>query len=178
VKKAINWLLVFCLGALVFLPIPGVPASSETTGMREHTLSQNVVVKLPVTMQVSEGTINDREQLLYSAYLNDQGTLRGYVQIWQLDNVEEFLKNSKEMSSYDFYSYSLKPIEVGELNGLLNIWGASFGGASRISGKEYWLKKSGSTEVLRIAFLTSNPAFSDDQLSTMSKIMASLRWLE
>jgi hypothetical protein len=130
-------------------------------------------------MQLSENPLREREQLFYSVYLNDDElSLRGYIQVWQLNDVEIFLANSKETSPFDFYSYSVKPITSGKYVGLVHEWGASFGTLSKISGKEYWLKaeSSRSSEVLRIAFLTSNLTLSNEQLQVINQILASLRW--
>lgn len=176
-KKVVYLTLILSLSLLIFLPVPGILAGSQTPKMIEHTLNQNIYGQLPPSMRVSENPLGERRQLLYSAYINDDELLlRGYIQVWQLEDVEQFLTNSKEMSSYDFYSYTLNKITVGNLSGLLNAWGASFGELSKISGMEYWLRKSGSSEVLRIAFLTSDVTFSAEQLKMISYILASLRW--
>lgn len=176
-KKKLRMAIILILSLFVFLPAPGLFAGVSTPKMIEHTLNQNLYVQLPSTMQVFENPLGERRQLLYSAYMNDEELLlRGYIQVWQLDDVEKFLTDSKEMSTYDFYSYTLNKITVGNLNGLLNAWGASFGELSKISGKEYWLRKSGSSEVLRIAFLTSDVAFSDLQVKMISQMLASSRW--
>lgn len=175
-KKTLRMALILVLSLFVFLPGPGLFAGA-TTPKIEHTLNQNLHVQLPPSMQVFENPLGERKQLLYSAYMNDDNLLlRGYIQVWQLDDVEKFLTDSKEMSSYSFYSYTLNKITVGNLDGLLNAWGASFGEQSKISGKEYWLRKSGSSEVLRIEFLTSDVTFSDLQVKMISQILASLRW--
>lgn len=176
-KRTIRMVFILVLSLLVLLPTPGLFADATTPKMIDHTLNQNLKVQLSPFMQVFENPLGDRKQLLYSAYVDDGVLLlRGYIQVWQLDDVEKFLTDSKEMSSYDFYSYALNKITVGNLSGHLNAWGASFGELSKISGKEYWLRKSGSSEVLRIAFLTSDVAFSDLQVKMISQILASIRW--
>ena len=178
-KKAIYLALILFLSVFIFLPIPDFFAGSHTSSMIEHTLNQKIQVQLPPSMQVSENPVGERRQLLYSVSLNDDTLLlRGYIQIWQLEDVEKFLTKGKEMSSYDFYSYTLNNVTVGNFNGLLNAWGASFGVHTKISGKEFWLRKSSSSKVLRIAFLTSNATFSEAQLKIMSPILASVRWDE
>jgi hypothetical protein len=176
-KKASKWCILLLLCTAIFIPVPGLSVSGNTAKMNVHNLRHGIQVQLPSTMQVSENLLGEREKLLYSVNLNDEVLLlRGYIQIWQIEDVEKFLVTSKSMSSYEFYSYSLNQITIGSLTGLLNAWGASFGDQSKIAGKEYWLKKSGSTEVLRVAFLTNNASFSEDQVRMMTLFLSSLTW--
>lgn len=176
-KKAICLALMLCLGILIFLPFQDIFADSHTSKMIEHTLNQNVFVRLPASMEIMENPLGDRNQLLYSVSMNDEDLLlRGYIQVWQLEDVEKFLSNNREISSYDFYSYSLNKVTVGNLSGQLNAWGASFGELTKISGKEYWLRNPDSSEVLRVAFLTSKSTFSKDQDLIVNQILSTLRW--
>lgn len=176
-KKTIYIGIVLILTLFVFLPAPELFAGATTPKMIEHTMNKNLHMQLPPSMQVFENPLGERQQLLHSAYLNDdEFSLRGYLQVWQINDVERFLKESKEMSTFDFYSYALNKITVGNLSGHLNVWGASFGELYKMSGKEYWLRKSGSSEVLRIAFVTSDLNFSDMQIKMISQILSSLRW--
>ncbi len=176
-KKAICLALMLSLSILIFLPFQDIFAGSPTSKMIEHTLKQNISVQLPASMQIMENPLGDRNQLLYSVYMNDEDLLlRGYIQVWQLEDVEKFLRNNKDMSTYDFYSYSLNKVTVGNLSGEINAWGASFGELTKISGKEYWLRNSDSSEVLRLAFLTSKSTFSKEQDLIVNQILSTLRW--
>jgi hypothetical protein len=132
---------------------------------------------MPSSLKIAEESIIKPCELQYSAYFDDDKKLfRGYIQLWRLNDTEKFLAKSKEMSSYDFSSYTLAPVTVGTLNGILSIWSASFGKSSMISGQEYWLNKPDSNEVLRISFLTSNDTFKKEQAIMINQILNSIRW--
>jgi hypothetical protein len=174
-KKIIVIAFAFCL--FIFLPVPSQFVSNQASVMREQYLKLGIDIQLPSTMQFVENPLHEREQLLYSLYLNDNElSLRGYLQVWELEDIEKFLADSKKQSPFDFNYYSTTPIELTNLSGLENEWGASFGNNIKISGKEYWLKKAGSSEVLRIAFLTSKASFSEEQVGITNRILHSLIW--
>ncbi|KGK91797.1 hypothetical protein DP73_01855 [Desulfosporosinus sp. HMP52] len=143
----------------------------------KHNLNNQLVVDLSESTKVMETPIIESGQLLYSAYLNDQTILiRGYIQIWNLDDLENFLVNSKRISTFDFHSYSLQPIKIANDKGYLTEWTASFGESYRISGLEYWLKKSDTSGVLRISFFTDTTSFSKEQMGYIEKIINSIIW--
>jgi hypothetical protein len=177
VKKVVNLVLLLSLSILVFLPVQGIFVGSYNQKMIEHTLKENIIIQLPPSMQITENPLGERSQLSYSVFINDENLmLRGYIQIWQLDDIEKFLRNNKEMSSYNFYSYTLNNVTIGNLSGQINAWGASFGELTKISGKEYFLRKSETSKILRIAFLTSSATFSKEQDILVNKILSTLRW--
>lgn len=61
-------------------------------------------------------------------YFDDKKLLfRGYIQLWKIDNIESFLVTSKNLSTFDFRSFTFKKVVVGPLEGILNEWTASFG---------------------------------------------------
>jgi len=151
--------------------------NNDNSKVIKHTFNNQLLVQLPHSTKVMETPIIERGQLLYSVYLDDQTLLiRGYVQIWNLDDLQNYLVNSKRISTFDFQSYSLKPIKVTNLNGYLTEWTASFGDSYRISGMEYWLKKSTTGEILRISFFTDTTSFSKEQLEYINKIISSINW--
>lgn len=74
----------------------------------KHNLNNQLVGNLSESTKVKETPIIESGQLLYSVYLNDQTILiRGYIQIWNLDDLENYLVNSERISTFDFNSYSL-----------------------------------------------------------------------
>ncbi|SDH32295.1 hypothetical protein [Desulfosporosinus hippei] len=168
--------LGFCLALIMRNPILSVNSYINTKVLK-HNLNNQLVLNLSESTKVMETPIIERGQLLYSVYLNDQTILiRGYIQIWNLDDLENYLVNSKRISTFDFHSYSLKPIKIANENGCLTEWTASFGESYRISGVEYWLKKSDTSGVLRISFFTDTTSFSKDQMSYIDKIINSITW--
>ena len=173
-KRSLPWGILLILILLVFYPQHSQFASTIIPKMNSHLFNKEIHLELPTTMQVVENWVEDREQLHFSAYINDEHyALRGYIQIWQISELEDYLHKSKEMSTFDFYTYSLNATQVNELQGFVNIWGASFGQLTRISGKEYWLNTP-NHKVVRIAFLTNDTNFNEEQLKIIGHILSSL----
>ena len=169
-------LLGFCLSLIMRYPFLSVNSYINTKVLK-HNFNNQLVVNLSQSTKVVETPIIESGQLLYSVYLNDQTILiRGYIQIWNLDDLENYLINSKRISTFDFHSYSLKPIKIANDNGYLTEWTASFGDSYRISGLEYWLKKSDTSRVLRISFFTDATSFSKEQMGYIDKIINSITW--
>ncbi|MEL1135944.1 hypothetical protein AAC978_12235 [Desulfitobacterium sp. THU1] len=175
-KKIILWGILLVVAYLIFYPQHSQFTDTTLPKMNPHQFNQELHIQLPSTSQIVENGMEDRDQLQFSATLNDEYyALRGYIQIWQLRDLEGYLQKSKEMSAFDFYTYSLNNIEINTLPGVLTIWGASFGEFVKISGKEYWLKTP-NQKIIRIAFLTSATHFNEDQLKVMGYILSSLTW--
>lgn len=162
----------------VIMPDPLLTVNSRnSTKVLNHSFKNQLVATIPQTTKVIETPINEKGQLQYSLYLDDQTVLiRGYIQLWNLDDLENYLVNSQRISTFDFQSYSLKPINLAKNQGYITEWTASFGDNYRISGVEYWLRKSDTSKVLRISFLTDTTAFSKEQLDYIDKIISSINW--
>ena len=176
-RKYIILTLILGLFLLAFRPVPWLTVSSHNSNIIEHTFNNRLFVQLPQSTKVIENHFSDKGQLSYGVYLNDEDLLfRGYIQLWQLPELEKFLINSRRISTFDFKSYSLEPIVIGNHDGFINEWAASFGDIYNISGKEYWLKKADSPEVLRISFFTDATSFSEEQLQQVDKTVGSIRW--
>jgi len=97
------------------------------------------------------------------------------MQIWQIKDLNNFLVQTKEQSTFDFYTYSLNPIKIGKFQGILNLWGASMGEQSTISAKEYWLQLPKEGQFLRLAFLTNKPVFPEEHNKIIAKVLSSIR---
>lgn len=173
-KNIISCGAVLLIISLIFFPMPNRFAATLAGKMVPHVLDRQIHLRLPMTMRISENSVEDQGQLQYSAYLNDEySSISGYIQIWELSDLNNYLRYSKAISTFDFFTYTLNDYQRGDHKGILNIWGASFG-ESKISGKEYWLKLSDS-KVIRIAFLTNQINFSDGQLQIINSIISSLK---
>ena len=167
--------LGICLSIILSNPLLSV--YSNNSNVINDTFNNQLTLKLPRSTRVIESENIERGQLLDSVYLDDQTLLiRGYVQIWNLDDLENYLVNSQRISTFDFSSYVLKPTKVANFNGFLTEWTASFGESYRITGMEYWLKKPDKSEVLRISFFSDSTSFSKEQLEYTNKIINSIEW--
>lgn len=168
--------LGFCLSLIMSDPLLSVNSYNNSKVLK-HSLNNQLVAHLPQSTKVMETPIIETGQLMYSVYLDDQTVLiRGYMQIWNLDDLGNYLVNSKRISTFDFRSYSLNPIKITNDNGYVTEWTASFGDSYRISGVEYWLKKLDTSKVLRISFLTDSTSFSKEQIDYIDKIISSINW--
>lgn len=178
VRKTFIFTGAFLLLYLIFYPFPLLTQTMASSNQIKFTILQEeskVELKLPFSMQVRESPFHERELLQYSAYLNDEvNSLRGYIQTWQIEDLNQFLRQSKDQSTFDFYSYSLSSISVGKFQGVLNIWGASFGDLSTISAKEYWLQLSEKDKFLRLVFLTNKSVFTEEQNKLIAMILSSI----
>ena len=169
--------LGICLS--IILSNPSLSVYSDNSNVINDTFNNQLTLKLPRSTKAIESNIIERGQLLYSVYLNDQTLLiRGYIQLWTLDDLENYLVHSQRISTFDFSSYTLKPTKVANFNGYLTEWTATFGESYRISGMEYWLKKSNTSDVLRISFFTDTTSFSKEQLEYTDKIISSINWIK
>ncbi len=176
-KKYILIAMIFALYFLVLNPIPSLVMSNMNSNPQKYTIGDNLTIKLPPTSKVTEDYFGDRSELLLSYYFQDENHLfRGYVQLWQLNDLEHFLVRSRSHSTFDFISHSLKPFQVVGLNGFIDKWTASFGDLLYISGIEYWLKEPKDTKILRISFFTDKTSFSDTQLQEVDNILSSILW--
>lgn len=144
--------------------------------MVDHRLN-DVLFKLPETTKILRIPIGDQSDVAASLSFADRMlAIRGYVQLWRIDNLERFLAASRYHSTFSFTSYNLERIRVANFTGFLMKWTATFGDFHYISGKEYWLKKDISSNVLRISFFIDEPAFSATQQNIVNQIIRSVQW--
>lgn len=170
-------IIILGLYFIAALPVSLPSVSDQNSKIIEHTFNNRLSVQLPHSTKVIQNQLSDKGQLLYSVYLNNEELLfRGYIQLWRIDDLENFLITSSKNSTFDFKSYSLKPIAAANHNGFIDEWTASFGDLYSISGKEHWLRKKDSSEVLRISFFTDATSFSNEQRQQIGKILDSVRW--
>jgi len=115
------------------------------------------------------------EDMLLNIYFTDNKLkYRGYIQLWLLDDVEQFLENSKAKSSYDFISFSRIKVELHNYTGYQEEWTADFDGTF-ISAKEYWLEIKKPGEAVRISFFSDTAEFPEQLNKIMNQVINSLR---
>ncbi|UWG95603.1 hypothetical protein LPY66_11805 [Dehalobacter sp. DCM] len=176
-KKHILIAALLAFYFLVLNPVPSVVMVTMNSKTQAYHLGDNLSVILPPTTQIKEDDYDDKTEVLLSHYFHDEKYLiRGYIQLWQINDLEQFLVASRANSSYDFQAYSLSKTSVYRLSGYIDQWTASFGDRLSISGKEYWLKKQADTQVLRISFFTDATSFSEVQLQGINQILSTIHW--
>ena len=178
VKKFFGFICTILILFLIFYPLPLLTPTLASSDQKliTHLVGGTVLLDLPLSMEVRENPLQEGELLQYSAFFRDEGiSLQGYMQIWQIKDLNNFLVQTKEQSTFDFYTYSLNPIKIGKFQGILNLWGASMGEQSTISAKEYWLQLPKEGQFLRLAFLTNKPVFPEEHNKIIAKVLSSIR---
>lgn len=213
-KKQFLLGIILCIGICLSLILfnSSLSVYGTNSNVIKRTFNNQLTLQLPHSTRAIESKIIEHGELLYSVYLDDQTLLiRGYIQLWNLGDLEKYLVDSQRISTFDFRSYTLKPIKVANLRGYLTEWTASFGESYKLSGMEYWLKKtwlapslqapaealvalmpeesiqpkvilsdsikkSATSDVLRISFFTDTTSFSKEQIEYIDKIISSVIW--
>jgi len=99
---------------------------------------------------------------------------RGYIQIWAITDLKNFLADSKARSPFNFTYYSLdEHFTLKSSKGFREDWGADFGDMY-ISAREHWLKLPPKNEAVRISFLSDTAAFPDKLKPVVDQILNSL----
>lgn len=128
---------------------------------------------VPKTTEISVSPDKGKE-LQFSTYIfNNNLAFRGYIQLWQIKDLEPFLSYSKSLSPFDFQSYEISTIQTEEYHGFRIQWTANFAQGS-ISGEEFWLKIAKTTEVVRLSILTDSANFPETLQSVVQNILNSL----
>ncbi|MDQ7096779.1 hypothetical protein REC12_24610 [Desulfosporosinus sp. PR] len=176
-KKQIFLGIILGIGlSLIFFNLLS-PAYSTNSKVIKHTFNNQLTLHLPLSTRATETKVIEQGQLSYSVYIDDPTLLiRGYIQLWKLNDLEKYLVDSQKISTFDFNSYTLKGIKVANFDGYLSEWTASFGQNYKISGMEYWLKQPGSDNVLRISFFTDTNTFTKEQHDYINDIIRSVNW--
>ncbi len=153
------------------------PAASVLSKLKEYRLSNyNIKMNLPVSTGVTEDYLGN-EELLFSSYLSDETLqFRGYIQLWQLADLEKFLQDSKATSIFNFTSYNRQKTSVNTYAGYLVNWTASGQNQKVISGKEYFFVKNNSKQVLRVSFFADADHFPKQLEQTAKTMISSIIW--
>jgi hypothetical protein len=150
---------------------------SSLSNYKTYTFKQPAI-----TISLPEGTtvtdkFQGKNEVLFSTYLRDPKlNLRGYLQVWELGNLEAFLAASKQTSTLNYTSYTVRPIQIQRYKGYLVEWSATFSRYYSISAKEFWLKKDTGPQVLRLSFFTDQAQFPKPLEQVVNTIVASLKW--
>ena len=134
----------------------------------------NIMLAVPAATEIYASSDKGNE-MRFSIYLvNKDLAFRGYLQIWEIKDLERFLSYSKSLSPFDFKSYKVSNIEKSEYQGFITEWTAEFG-EGLISGKEYWLKINNTKEVIRLSILTDTADFPNMLEEVIQQILDSLQ---
>lgn len=136
----------------------------------------SLTIKLPDSTTITADNYQPGEISLSVYMQDDKLKYWGYIQLWDLPDLEKFLDKSKETSLFEFTSYKKSNIQFKSLKGHRIDWTAIMLKQRSICSREYFLKKNGSTQAKRISFFTEGNELSESLESAIDSILLSLKW--
>lgn len=115
------------------------------------------------------------DKMRFSIYFVDRSKLafRGYIQVWEVEDLDHFLSDSKSLSPFDYKFYNISNVQENNYHGIKTEWTADFG-KNFISGKEYWFIIN-SEEVVRVSFITDTTEFPGELQNVTKQILNSFK---
>ncbi|MGI6120457.1 MAG: hypothetical protein ACOYIB_07845 [Desulfosporosinus sp.] len=115
------------------------------------------------------------EQLRFSIYLvNSKLAYRGYIQAWNIENLEGFLSDSKALSPLNYRTYKINNVKHNDYRGFQIEWITELG-QKLTSGNEYWVIVNDNEEVIRILYITDTATFPSEMQNIIELTLNSLR---
>lgn len=152
-------------------------AITTAAGFKDYHLGTHpVTVKLPQTTRVVAETPGNNE-MIFSAFLRDETLdFQGYVQLWNITDLEKFLASSREHSRFDFKEFKQRKIKLKTCQGFQIDWRAVMQDKKPATGREYFVKKDDSYEVLRISIFTGTASLPKELAEVADSIISSIEW--
>lgn len=184
-RKRKTLLVLVAVGLLVVLVYAvasrsGGNAAVSTSKVKYKTYSYQDVslkVSLPETTNVTEDYYSSGEILLNSFLCDEKHGFHGYIQIWNIDDPEEFIEKSKLNSTFRFTSFDHKKITHDSYSGFVATWTAQLQDSGNIAGKDYLLQKKGKDDqFLRISLTVNESVFPEKLAKIEETIISSLEW--
>ena len=165
---------VYLQGSLTASPYQSSKSFSNYYKSLKYMVDEYTVrFEVPATTEVHLTPDKGQEMRLNIYFLDSGLSLRGYIQVWIINDLKYFLSNSKSLSPFDFVSYRTASIIHNNKSGIKEEWTANFG-EKYISANEYWFTSNTSGEVLRVSFFTDDDEFPDELLKIAQYIANSL----
>ncbi|ADY54655.1 hypothetical protein Sgly_0287 [Syntrophobotulus glycolicus DSM 8271] len=147
-----------------------------------HTKSCEYLIKgysvkfeVPHFTEVQVDPDIEGSEILFSIYYtNNKLAYRGYIQLWKIESLKEFLDHSKYLSPFDFIFYKMDNIKLNYYQGYIIEWTTVHGQQVR-SGKDYWLNINNTNEVVRVSFITDKENFPSDLTNIIQQTLYSLQ---
>jgi len=134
-----------------------------------------LAMQLPETTTTTEDYFYG-DEVLYNCFLQDATwQFWGYVQIWEMSNVNDILVSSKNQSEWDFITYDKQEIVNGKHRGFIVTWNAEFRQGQNVLAQEYFLQNTLNSRVLRVALMTEQDEFPAELAEAL---IASIRWYQ
>lgn len=134
-------------------------------------------VSLPETTQVTEDYYSSGEMLLNSHLCDDEHNYHGYIQIWNIDDAEEFIEKSKLNSTFNFTSFEHNKFSNNSYTGYVAAWTAQLQDSGDIAGRDYILQIKGKDkQFLRISLTIDDAVYPEELAEIEETIVTSLEW--
>jgi hypothetical protein len=134
-------------------------------------------VSLPKTTQVTEDYYSSGELLLNSHLCDEEHKYHGYIQIWNIDDAEEFIEKSKLNSTFNFTSFEHEKFSNNSYTGYVVAWTAQLQDSGDIAGRDYILqKKGGNKQFLRTSLIVDEAVYPEELAGIEETIISSLEW--
>ncbi len=134
-------------------------------------------VSLPKTTQVTEDYYSSGELLLSSHLCDEEHKYHGYIQIWNIDDAEEFIEKSKLNSTFNFTSFEHEKFSNNSYTGYVVAWTAQLQDSGDIAGRDYILqKKGGNKQFLRTSLIVDEAVYPEELAGIEETIISSLEW--
>lgn len=153
---------------------PGVRPVMHNLRFVNYKISPfSLEIQLPGTTKVTEDYIYG-DEVLYSCFLQDSSQqFWGYMQIWDIPDLNEFLASCKSQSEWNFITYDIQEIVYDIYKGFKISWRAEFHQGQTVLAEECFLQNHGNSMVLRVTLITDQGEFPEELAKT---IISSLRW--
>ena len=121
---------IFAAGLTLFLIIAVtvnlLAAAEDFRSYHFEAQGISLKVDLPPNTQVTQEFFLSSEVLFNSYFSEKDGDYWGYLQIWNIPDLAAFLDQSRSQSSFNYISYSKKPVTVKSHPGCQIEWTAIF----------------------------------------------------
>ncbi len=179
---------LLALAALLLLAVLIYSVAAKTGGNTAVSASKvkynnycykdvSLEVSLPESTDVTEDYYSGGELLLNSYLSDEKHNYHGYIQIWNVDDPEEFIDRSKLNSSFNFTSFENEKISSGSFSGFAVTWTARLQDGGDMAGKDYLLQKKGKEDqFLRVSLTVDADVFPEKLAGIGEAIISSLKW--
>lgn len=160
------WCIALFLGWLIggYLRLETV---MPRTGWQERTFPLGCSLQLPANWRWEVQYLAGEELTAQVVLLNQQGAVAGYLQVWNIQDIEEFLIRSRDHSQALFTTYRQAPWDDASVQGLRLSYQQK-SGEGLLATEENWLWLKGTkTRRWRVALFNQGDRGND--WTTMAK---------
>lgn len=145
-----------------------------------HFKNQDLSLKigLPQTANLNVEYFLSTDVVFNTYFVDKGGDYWGYVQIWNIADLEAFLDQSRQQSAFNYTAYDNKPVEINSKAGFLLEWSAVLDPADGkyISAREYFIRKDAGSQVLRVSVFTPEKTFPARVGEMVDSVLSSVEW--